>query len=227
MSYLIYIKLKPETFQRFQDIKNQLNQDHKANLAKPLGDVLTEISCEVIDLVFGVITAQNFKGVGETEHTLEQITANLKKYMPWSISLFSNERLVPMVNYIYDQIDEHLGENFLTYKLDDALAKEAIECVKQLDLDNLAYIHPTFDMFIRIIEQGVTSLIREPKKMLKFNLVVDKTLDGVIALTTQLGYRRIEKIAHHFDLQTSQDYFHYFMGFLEEFPQNKHKLKQY
>lgn len=221
MSYLIYIKLKPETFQRFQKIRNQLNENHDENLAELLGEVLTEISCEVIDQVFGVITEKNFKGVGETEHTLDQITANLKKYMPWSITLFSNQRLVPMVNYIYDQMDDDLGEHFITYQIDEILALEAYECVKQLDLGHSAYIDATFNVFVQIVDQGVTRLIREPKKMLKFNFIVDKTLNGVINLTTQLGYRRIEKISHQFDIHTSQDYFRYFMGFLKHYPMKK------
>ena len=219
MSYWIYIKLKDKTFHQFQHVFQQMNQVHTHNLAKPLGDVLTEISCEVIDQVFSVITSQNFKGVGETEHTLEQITENLKKYMPWSISLFSNERLLPMVEYIYHQMEQREGEWFLKYKLDELLAKDALACVEQLNLGNQLFIRQTFDVFLKIIDQGVTSLIREPKKMLKFNLVVDKTLNGVINLTTQLGYKRIDKIANHFDIETSQAYFHYFMGFLEKVPE--------
>lgn len=216
MSYWIYIKLQDGTFQKFQHIFQQMNQLNTHNLAKPLGDVLTEISCEVIDQVFSVITAQNFKGVGETEHTLEQIMDNLRKYMPWSISLLSNERLLPMVSYLYGQMKQREGNWFLTYLLDKKLAAEALNCVEQLNLGNQIYIGQTFDVFIKIIDQGVTSLIREPKKILKFNLVVDKTLNGVINLTTQLGYKRIDKIANHFDIETSQAYFHYFMGFLEK-----------
>lgn len=55
--------------------------------------------------------------------------------------------------------------------------------------------------------------------MLKFNVVVDKTLNGVINLTTQLGYKRIDKIASHFDIDASRTYFHYFMGFLKKRPE--------
>lgn len=216
MGYRICIQLNLPTFQKFQCIYHEMNQDGSSNLAKPLGDVLTEISCEVIDRVFSIITAQNFKGVGETEYTLQQITDNLKKYMPWAISLFSNERLKPMVNYIYEQMEERDGEWFLTYTVDDILANEALNCVEQLNLGSSTFIRPTFDLFIKIIDQGVSQLIRTPKDMLKFNLVVDKTLNGVINVTTQLGYKRIQKIVPHFDLETSQVYFRYFMGFLEK-----------
>jgi cobalamin biosynthesis Mg chelatase CobN len=219
MSYWIYIQLKDKTFQDFQHIFQQMNQAHAESLSKPLGDVLTEISCEVIDQVFSVIRSQKFKGVGETEHTLEQITENLKKYMPWAISLFSNERLLPMVGYIYHQMEEQNGQWFLKYRLDELLAVEALNCVEQLDLGQSVFIAPTFDVFVKIIDQGVDCLIREPKKMLKFNVVVDKTLNGVINLTTQLGYKRIDKIASHFDIDASRTYFHYFMGFLKKCPE--------
>jgi hypothetical protein len=65
---------------------------------------------------------------------------------------------------------------------------------------------------------GVTALIREPKKMLKFNLVVDKTLNGVINMTTHMGYKRLEKLGGQLNQATANDYIEHFMTFLRPAP---------
>ncbi|WOE31380.1 MULTISPECIES: hypothetical protein [unclassified Acinetobacter] len=216
MDYFIYIQLNAKTFQHFQQIRQQLNQYDAQPLAKPLGRILTDIACEVIEQVFGTITEQNFKGVGETEQTITQIKDYLRHYMPWSIALLSNQRLVPMVNYLYDQIVQQSSQQvFLTYPIDYQLARQALHSVRQLDLANIASIQICFDIFIDIIDQGVNCLIYQPKALLKFNFIVDKTLNGVIKLSTQLAYKRIEKIASQLSLDTAQDYFHYFITFLK------------
>ncbi len=54
------------------------------------------------------------------------------------------------------------------------------------------------------------------KKLLKFNFVVDKTLTGVIHLTTQLGYKRIEKVSTQFAFIHAQKTLMHFFSFLEQ-----------
>ena len=65
-----------------------------------------------------------------------------------------------------------------------------------------------------VIDVGVTHLIREPKKCLKFNFVVDKTLNGVINMTTHLGYKRLEKLGTQLDQQVAVIYVDYFLKFM-------------
>ena len=65
-----------------------------------------------------------------------------------------------------------------------------------------------------VIDVGVTHLIREPKKCLKFNFVVDKTLNGVINMTTHLGYKRLEKLGTQLDQDVASKYVDYFLNFM-------------
>ena len=214
MSYTVSLKIKADTFERFQHIHRQLNQAEQTSLAKALGDVLADISCEVVDQVFGQMS-RDLEGDPESEKVLEQIKEAVKKYMPWSVSFFSNERLVPMVNYLADMTYTEDGQNLLCYEVDNVTVKETMGCLEQIRAGNYAYIQPAFKAFTQIVDQGVTSLVREPKKMLKFNFVVDKTLNGVINFTTQLGYRRLEKLAHEFDAETTDQYFRHFFAFMQ------------
>ena len=52
------------------------------------------------------------------------------------------------------------------------------------------------------------------KKCLKFNFVVDKTLNGVINMTTHLGYKRLEKLGTQLDQQVAVIYVDYFLKFM-------------
>jgi hypothetical protein len=68
----------------------QLNAGESQSLAKPLGEVLADISCEVIDQVFGDLARLSTSGDGESEKVIQHIVDTMRKYMPWSVSFFSN-----------------------------------------------------------------------------------------------------------------------------------------
>lgn len=215
MTYAVALKLKPETYQKFQQLHQQFNAGETESLAKPLGAVLTEISCEVIEQLFGEMSRSKHALDHESEKTIQQVTDTMQKYMPWSVSFFGNERLTPMVNYLAEMMEQQAGQAVLTYPVDSILIKETLGNIEQIKQGNSAYIDPAFKGFVQIIDQGVSCLIRDPKKMLKFNLVVDKTLNGVIQLTTQLGYKRLEKMGKQFDLESAEIYLNHFLGFLQ------------
>ncbi|TCH64377.1 hypothetical protein [Acinetobacter sp. ANC 4862] len=221
MSYFISLKLTRETHQRFHQIHQQLNQGETQSLAKPLGEVLADISCEIVDQVFGEIARLSTSGDRESEKMVKQILETVRKYMPWSVSFFGNERLIPMVNYLKDRAYEKNGQNYISYSVDHVLVVELLECVEQMKEGNTHYVSPGLKAFTQLVDQGVTSLVREPKNMLKFNLVVDKTLNGVIHLTTQMGYKRLEKLGTQYDSQMTPRYFDHFLMFLNHEQKNQ------
>ena len=215
MSNLISLKLKPETHQRFQDIHRKLNAGERTDQAKPLGENLADITCEIIDQVFGTISKISTSQDQESDKVIQQILDTTRIYMPWSVSFFGNERLTPMVNYLQNMTYEKDGHYFIAYSVDKNLISELMGNVDQIKAGNGQYVSPALKIFTQVVDQGVTSLIREPKKMLKFNMVVDKTLNGVISLTTQLGYKRFDKLGSMYDAQTISQFFDHFLVFLE------------
>lgn len=215
MSNLISLKLKPETHQRFQDIHRKLNAGERTDQAKPLGENLADITCEIIDQVFGTISKISTSQDQESDKVIQQILDTTRKYMPWSVSFFGNERLTPMVNYLQNMTYEKDGHYFIAYSVDKNLISELMGNVDQIKAGHGQYVSPALKIFTQVVDQGVTSLIREPKKMLKFNMVVDKTLNGVISLTTQLGYKRFDKLGSMYDAQTISQFFDHFLVFLE------------
>ncbi len=64
------------------------------------GRVLNDISCEIIEQLFGELSRSSHSLDGESEKIIQQVIQTMQKYMPWSVSFFGNQRLKPMVNYL-------------------------------------------------------------------------------------------------------------------------------
>ncbi|MDY6461245.1 hypothetical protein SKM52_00735 [Acinetobacter faecalis] len=216
MQNMVFLGLEKNTFEQFQSISERLKQGTSSSIAQELGQVLAEMSCHLVDQVFGEIAKIRAHADLESENTLQQIKDNLKKYMPWAIALFSNERLNPLVEYLQTQMQCKNEQHFLTYRVDQSLLNYAINYMEQIEKGDQSYIVPAFQVFTKIVDQGIDQLIYAPKKLLKFNFVVDKTLTGVIHLTTQLGYKRIEKVSTQFAFIHAQKTLMHFFSFLEQ-----------
>ena len=221
MSYTVELKLKPETYQQFQNIHTKLNNNDREPQSKYLGDNISNIACELIDQAFGSLVNQSSSKDGDSEKVLKQVKDAITKYMPWSVSFFGNDRLLPMVNHVNGLMKRRNDQGYITYPVDKVVVEELLGCAEQLKQGNTAYVKPGLKAFNQVVDQGVTSLIREPKKLLKFNMVVNKTLDGVISLTTGIGYKRFDKLSSIYDAQTIGKYFDHFVAFLDKGDNNK------
>lgn len=228
MKYQIDLNIKDQTYRELQEITQKLNQGERQDLAKKLGAVFTEMSCQVLDQLFGtLVEEQRLKGhlnqdsannLKEAEQILGQIEGALKKYMPWSISFFSNERLKPVANHILNKFNTSNPDQIkMFYILDRSLGEEANGDIEALLGGDLHALPQTLKNLVKIIDLGVSEFIRDPKTLLKFNFVVDKTLNGVINMITSTGYKRIEKIGQDYnatDIEKLQYYAQHFRKFL-------------
>lgn len=218
----VKIPVQQRIYQDLLEITQQLNAGVKANLTKQLGDNLTQLTCDVLDQVFAeLIRTQaakdpHYAGTGESNKVLQQITEQLEKYMPKSIGMLSNDRVQPVANYILTQFDQDASAQvYLCYNVSTKLMQQAQQRYQRLMEGDDQAISEVFGDVVNIIDQGVTALIREPKSMLKFNRIMDKSLSALILLMTSMGYKRIEKIGTSIQLHQAQDYakhFNLFMG---------------
>ncbi|WP_228704581.1 hypothetical protein [Acinetobacter piscicola] len=230
MQYQIDLLIQQKTYQELKQITKSLNNGERQDLAKQLGTTFTEISCQVLDQVFGALLeeqrsnksldASGQKKLKEAEQVFDQIEGALKKYMPWSISFFSNDRLKPVANYMLEKF-ESSDENqvIMYYKLDRHLGEEATKNLQKLLDGDTSILSVTVKNLITIIDLGVSEFIRDPKTLLKFNFVVNKTLDGVINMVTSSGYKRLDKAGEEYNpnnVEKAQHYAQHFKKFLVE-----------
>ncbi|WP_369012448.1 hypothetical protein [Acinetobacter baumannii] len=223
MSYKVFFKISNSTYTQFASIREKLHAGVRESQSKVLGDVLSDLSCEIIEQVFSVLlkdeqdnSTMTQKQRYESEKVLQQILDTFRKYMPWSVSFFGNERLLPLVDYMTSLMKEREQEVYITYPITPQLVQQAQTLTEQIRAGNMQSVEKAFQTLIQIVDLGVTSLVREPKKRLKFNLVVDKTLNGVINMTTHLGYKRLEKLGTQVDQTTATHYINHFLAFMHQ-----------
>ncbi|MDC5573483.1 hypothetical protein NRB11_02975 [Acinetobacter baumannii] len=223
MSYKVFLKISDSTYTQFASIREKLHAGVRESQSKVLGDVLSDLSCEIIEQVFSVLlkdeqdnSTMTEKQRYESEKVLQQILDTFRKYMPWSVSFFGNERLLPLVDYMTSLMKEREQEVYITYPITPQLVQQAQTLMEQIREGNMQSVEKAFQTLIQIVDLGVTSLVREPKKRLKFNLVVDKTLNGVINMTTHLGYKRLEKLGMQVDQTTATHYINHFLAFMHQ-----------
>lgn len=216
MSTAVFLNIHADTYARFAHIRAQLLQGSKESQANALGDVLSEMACEVIEQVFMVLLQENqhHSQTGESEKVIQQILEAIRKYMPWSVSFFGNDRLVPVVEYLSKTIQLEDEKVYMTYPIEQQLAQQVKSSSHKLAGGDRHETVNALKLLTDVIDVGVTHLIREPKKCLKFNFVVDKTLNGVINMTTHLGYKRLEKLGTQLDQQVAVIYVDYFLKFM-------------
>ncbi|EHU1491523.1 hypothetical protein [Acinetobacter baumannii] len=223
MSYKVFLKISDSTYTQFASIREKLHAGVRESQSKVLGDVLSDLSCEIIEQVFSVLlkdeqdnSTMTQKQRHESEKVLQQILDTFRKYMPWSVSFFGNERLLPLVDYMTSLMKEREQDVYITYPITPQLVQQAQTLTEQIREGNMQSVEKAFQTLIQIVDLGVTSLVREPKKRLKFNLVVDKTLNGVINMTTHLGYKRLEKLGTQVDQTTATHYINHFLAFMHQ-----------
>lgn len=216
MSTAVFLNIHADTYARFAHIRAQLLQGSKESQANALGNVLSEMACEVIEQVFMVLLQENqhHSQTGESEKVIQQILEAIRKYMPWSVSFFGNDRLVPVVEYLSKTIQLEDEKVYITYPIEQQLAQQVKSSSQKLAGGDRHETVNALKLLTDVIDVGVTHLIREPKKCLKFNFVVDKTLNGVINMTTHLGYKRLEKLGTQLDQQVAVIYVDYFLKFM-------------
>ena len=216
MNTAVFLNIHADTYARFAHIRAQLLQGSKESQANALGNVLSEMACEVIEQVFMVLLQENqhHSQTGESEKVIQQILEAIRKYMPWSVSFFGNDRLVPLVEYLSKSIQLEDEKVYMTYPIEQQLAQQVKSSSQKLAGGDRHETVNALKLLTDVIDVGVTHLIREPKKCLKFNFVVDKTMNGVINMTTHLGYKRLEKLGTQLDQQVAVIYVDYFLKFM-------------
>ena len=216
MNTAVFLNIHADTYARFAHIRAQLLQGSKESQANALGNVLSEMACEVIEQVFMVLLQENqhHSQTGESEKVIQQILEAIRKYMPWSVSFFGNDRLVPLVEYLSKTIQLEDEKVYMTYPIEQQLAQQVKSSSQKLAGGDRHETVNALKLLTDVIDVGVTHLIREPKKCLKFNFVVDKTLNGVINMTTHLGYKRLEKLGTQLDQKVAVVYVDYFLKFM-------------
>lgn len=136
----------------------------------------------------------------EAEAMVREINEKLTHYLGWASSFFSNDRIRPAVEH-YQSLMTQIADGtavvpHIAITISDELAARADQVLARL-AQGQATAQEGIEVLIEVIDVALEALLVTPKKLMKFNFVVDKTLSGVISVTQSLAYRSLRKLGEH------------------------------
>lgn len=203
-AYYVALPITADMQQRIAALNQKFNTNSKEPLSKEAGELMSDVACYVIDQVFGGMIRLFASQTDVSEKMqaslqssighINDVKAVLNKYMPWAVSHFGNERLVPVMAYFMTQIQtQKNGEAALVFDLPPCTAQRALLALCSLQRGHLQDAEGATESLVEVNEIGVKALIRHPKDLLKFNFVIDRTLNGVINMTTSVADKRLRQ----------------------------------
>ncbi len=207
--HVVVLPLNDGLKQEIEQLLAALKASSEQSVAAKAGVLLTDITCQTIDGVFKVMMERflQVEGLPEDKRAkikeslthIEEVKGIIHKYMGWAISKFSNERLLPVINYFYQSVDSQDGHSYLVVSLSETVAQRAIHALQDLKLKRVKDMTPAIECLIEVTDIVVDKMIRHPMHLLKFNIVVEKTLNGVIKMTTSMAYKNLLKLGRSLD----------------------------
>lgn len=165
--------------------------------------LLTEVYCGLLDMCYGqllekVNAKHPVKSLSEAHAVLKEIESKSRHYMGWITPFLAKEKVVKVIGYFDKMVvrptpgtDE---KPYARLHIDPKVATEGLAVLKDLLSGKSHDIERGIDLLIQSTDAVIDQLVEEPKRVMKFNIVVDKTLSGVISLLTGIGHAIIRKI---------------------------------
>lgn len=207
--HVVVLPLSDGFKQEIEQLLAALKAGSQQSLSAKAGELLTDITCQSIDGVFKVMMERflTVEGLPEEKQAkikeslahIEEVKGIIHKYMGWAISKFSNERLLPVINYFYQAIDNTDGHSSLVVSLSETVAQRATHSLQDLRQKRVKDMTPAIECLIEVTDIVIDKMIRHPMHLLKFNIVVEKTLNGVIKMTTSMAYKNLLKLGRSLD----------------------------
>jgi hypothetical protein len=204
---MVAIPIPLELHQQFKVLSQRLHSGERESLAKEAGLLISDVACDVIETIFGQMLDRMAEASGKTHYqdahaAVSEVKSVLRKYLPWATGFFDNQRLSPVARHFESLMHEYVDEQgqeqtFLTFSISTELAQKARQSLAKLRAGQAKDGREAVEVLIEVIEAGLEPLLYTPKRLLKFNFVADKTLNGVIAVTNALAFRQLRKLGEH------------------------------
>ncbi len=195
------------TTNELQNNVRVLHDKLKANTRESQSVVATKLiqgaAHELIETFFvGLIAdlqaAGQVAAYRDAESMVREIDDKLTYYLGWASSFFSNDRIRPAVDHYHAMMQQLplAGDMHphIAFAVSPALMQRAEQQLPALLRGEAADARESVEVLIAVIDEALTALLIKPKQLMKFNFVVDKTLNGVISMTQSLAYRSLRKV---------------------------------
>lgn len=186
------------------EVLYQATRTHVSDQDKLIGvELLAEAYCDLLDICFVQIIEDLNRThpspeLLEARRVLDDIQEKIRHYVRWTAGFIANDRIPPVIAHFYAMTyQQGLGRDqpFMGFNLSPALGAEIVRVVSALKDGSAQDFADGIELIIQVIDETMGPLAIEPKNLIKFNFVVNKTLDGIIALVKVLFKRMLRKLA--------------------------------
>lgn len=146
-----------------------------------------------------------YRGYKKALAIVDEVKDKALQYLNWLTRFLSNERMAVVVDkylaMIQPLIPAQPEREFLTVGLDPVMAAHARRTINALRSGESKDVSQAIEVLIDIIEALLVDFVYEPKRLMHFNLVVNKTLDGIIHMIKGLSFRQLRALGSTLPLQ--------------------------
>ncbi len=200
MSHLHY-DIAADDHRRFLAIEKTLRDNPKGSNGKEAGELVARMGCQLIDQVFGELLdalqahrqSNYFAG---SRSVLDELQGVIGKYTPWASGLFGNARLLPVAEHYLALLHPKPagGDVWLQVPTDAVLHQKIQTALDDAESAAQPDAQALVEILIEVTEVCLHLLLDQPKSLLKFNFVAEKTLNGVISLSKAMAFKQLRKL---------------------------------
>lgn len=200
----VCIALSAEIPERTRRIDAALSAGVRESQAKPAAETMAlainalvdQFLSELLrDLYAAYPTYKNYKSA---LNVIDEIQDKVLHYLQWLTRFLSNERMAVVVkNYL--EMMQHLSAShpeqaFLAVGLEPGLAMRGRKTIDALRSGESTDVAAGIEVLIDIIDAVLVDFVYEPKRLMRFNMVVNKGLDGAIYMIKGLAFRQLRNL---------------------------------
>lgn len=197
-------ELIPEIPTRTREIHKKLEAGSRESQAAAAAETLGLAINTLVDAFLAQLLRE--LTAAHPEHTLyrdalkvvEDIQGKVQHYLCWLTRFLSNERMTVVAAKYLEMIQSLVAgqpqREFLAVGIEPALAAHARQTIAALRSGDSVDVRAGIEVLISIVDAVLVDFVNEPKRLMRFNLIVDKTLDGAIYMIKGLAFRQLRAL---------------------------------
>ena len=193
--------IPPELERLVQRARSRLDKhDKKAGV-----ELLVDAYCDLIDttlleLMERIGQHYDARQIGDGIRMANDVKAKAKHYVPWAAGFIAERRLPPVIHHFHglmQPISSPRGDgHHIILPLSAGTATDAERILASLHDQSAKDLHEGIELLCLVVAELMVPLATEPKNLLNFNFVVNKPLDGVIALSQSIITRLLRQMGN-------------------------------
>jgi len=197
-------ELDPVIPARTREIHHKLKAGTRESQAEPAAETLGLAINTLVDSFLTQLLRE--LAAAHPEHALyqdalkvvEDIQGKVQHYLGWLTRFLSNERMTVVAAKYLEMIQPLVAtqpqREFLAVSIEPVLAAHARKTIAALRSGESVDVRAGIEVLISIVDAVLVDFVNEPKRLMRFNLIVDKTLDGAIYMIKGLAFRQLRAL---------------------------------